>query len=542
MNFQRNTAAVLQQLDDDRAFQEWKASGGLDRLKSVFDSLSVHSFKHPDDWDESVWSVGKAVSLRKHTEPTDRPRTDHVANPFETGRGVGCSVGPLADCDDSNVYDIEETPLVRLARQRHAVMCEIMDRDTGNAVSEERANEAVSRHEELKRQNLEIARRLESVGMPVFRSTPFSVYRYFVHSGTVTKSDQFRRIMFLPLVAQKVRRPKLIATEFFCQKEPFARMWTFTSGPRTPLPELREKIAWFHRRISKFAAWLREKHSVEMVLRCTELGTPEHTETGSVATDPGSIERDAAGVPNFHVHAHCLVRSLTGWRDPDDWKRLLRKVWRRWSFHWDEGRSVQDPRELVKYMCKPSAVLGLEPTELLELARQLERLRMVVPMGSLRVEIKDRRERCLSLDRQPTPDGPVWREVFDWNRWAKRRKPTDPVDEAREAVIRWKPKTDRIPTTVVARLAPAFAPGSTIAEPSVVVLAAAWNPAEIVDLPMVAELRERTADAWARARAAGIRVHVCTSTVPDLLPGAVDWVSRRPPDRQPRPEPAEILQ
>lgn len=566
MNFWTQKKLAFARLQAETAHREWIAAGGMVRVRSMFANASVHSFKHPDEWDEQTRSIAavRPVELRERPPVRDVPTMERVAGPFDRWSTDPLSVRPLPDFDDAPVIDLDADPAAVLGRLRFEVMREIMERDTGNTIDPERALKNLKRREELDRQTEEIARRLRcgwqriatdalneakrlrAIGdrpkmrtaalrwfdysrRSALRSTPFSLYTYFVHSRTVVRQEQFRRVMFLPAVAQKVRAPKLLAVESFIERHPFCRMWTFTSGPRCGLDELGDRVRAFHRRLSRFASWLRKTWSMEMVFRSTELGKLETRPDGSRDGEAGCIPRDENGRPTFHVHAHTLVRSLTGHRSKSEWSRLLRSVWSKWKHVWDDGSSVNDARELVKYMCKPGEVLRLNETEICDLYDQLAGLRLVCPLGSLAAEIRERKEKELTFDRQPTPEGRVLREVPDWNRHGRTTVESG-TDRSVRIVLGKRPtKPADIPARIVARLAPSFAPGSLLAEPRVAVLGMRWDANQVEKSPLVAQLREATAAQWT-AGADLLRVHVGTSTVPAEFPAAADWVSRPPPD------------
>lgn len=530
--------ATLALLSAMRAHDEWAKGGGLDRLRKAFAAVRISNAAPEPDAAHAAIYERQAINGR-----------------FDWSGPVACdalgNLYPVPDAVPGSLIDHEKDPDYITARNRLAAMMEVMERDTGNAVDPAKAVEAYARREELKAQTIEIARRLASQGIDVWRKTPFDLFTYFIHSGAVVREEQLRRVMFLPAVAALVRKPKVNALEYFCQRHPFARMMTFTSGPRTPLYGLRQEIQTHHRALSRLASWMRLKWGVKMVFRSTELGEPERTESGRVNPAAGLIVRDAAGVPTFHVHSHCLTHQDKP-MNPARWDEFIKAVWKKWGHIWDVGRSVSDVRELCKYVTKPGAVLELSPAELAELYRQLERLKLVVTLGSLRVEIRDRKDREMRLDRQPTPEGRVWREVTDWNRHGKE-KPRDEKGERIAAGFSLRSKCDEpdeIPARIVGRLAPSFAPGSIVTEPRVCVLAVRWDRNEIDRNPMVAELRRSTADQWAAAlalnefapvlarasaHASALRVHVGSPTVHGVPEGSA-WL----PDLGP-PEPAPDL-
>ncbi len=522
--FSDEKRAVFARLADDRAWQEWKDQGGVERLKQFFTGLRIsNEAPIPDEYHQRIY---------------ERLRRD--GRFISTGSVVAETNGtlyPRGDADEAPLIDVEAHPDLVLTRERFQVMIEIMQRETGNAMQIEKAAEAFARRNELREVDLELACRLEGQGVPVFRNTPFDLFVYYIHSGIVVRQEQMRRIMFLPGVAARVRAPLLKQLSAFIQDHPYARMFTFTSGPRTLLYRLRDEIKDFHRALSKLAWWMRHKWGVEMVFRSTELGRPEVRADGADDARAGMIDRDEQGRSALHVHAHTLVWQRRPMKK-DQWARFMRAVWKKWGGIWDDGRAVRDVRELCKYVTKPKAVLELTDPELAELYLQLRGLKLICAMGTLKETIRTDRENQQRLDHQPTHDGRIWRRVPDWNR--HRPKPaSDPETERLHEAASMRSATEGpvdMPARIVSRGAPSFAPGSLVSEPTVTVLSMGWRPREVVNHPVVQALRTATEVEWmaamklhehadlfarASAHAPALSVHTSTSTVPAAgwLPG-----------------------
>lgn len=365
------------------------------------------------------------------------------------------------------------------------------------------------------------------------RADACGLWRYYVHSQHYEKIPAFRRIMFLPVVAQQIRAPMLAALEFWLSRNAFARFWTFTTGTKTRLCDVRVRCQELHRRLSKLNAQpFMRAAGASLVFRSTELGTPELLNTARAKdAGAGNIDRDDAGTVLFHVHAHTVVH-LNAQLEKPAFRALLASVKKFWVHNWDDGGSIRSAREACKYVTKPGAMLKLSGAELVELQTQLSRLKMVQPLGRLKDEITARTAAKLRLVRQETKDGAVLGEVANWNLHGRMTR----EEKAQQAAGKLGAKTESaISSRIVARCLPGFGPAG-VAENSVVVMATAWNGAEVRALPAVVRLVAATAEAYAAGVA--IRVHTCTPTVRAAQPAprpakprgrpriAALWVSR----------------
>jgi len=383
---------------------------------------------------------------------------------------------------------------------------------TGSTAPEERIAEMRKANAELLAQSHAIAEKMERAGFDAYRKTPFGLWRYFVHSRHVEKLPCFRRVTFIPHVAQSVRAPMVSALESFLERHPFARMWTVTSGPRTPLCDVKLRTQMLHGKISDLNAQpFMRKAGVEIVFRSTELGTPETDGKGNVLSNSGEIERDETGQLYFHVHAHLVVVHKKGYIPPKKWAGFLKQVGQFWGHWWkdggeDRGGRIAEPREVCKYVTKPGEMLKLTGPELVSLHEQLKRLKLVQPMGILADEIRARKAAGMVLVKRRTPDGAVYREAKNWNRHCRRTRTEGHQDAATKLC-----KPDRADVLrVVSRLLPAFGPCG-VAEPRVVVLASTWDETAVRRNPLVATLIAQTFDEFKAGEA--IRVHTGTPTV-----------------------------
>lgn len=385
--------------------------------------------------------------------------------------------------------------------------------ETGDTIEDEKQLEIARRRDELEAQSHTIAERLQSVAVSAYRETPFSLYHYAIHSRRIVKVPNFRRICLLPYIANSLRGPVVSALEYFLDKHPFCRFWTFTTGLRCPLSDLRQRVKALHRKLSKLndepfmrAAGLR------IVFRSTEFGTPE-TNTLAEKVLAGEIERDDSGKVLFHPHAHCVVFPARGHISARKWAGILKQVWKFWGDQWDDGGSIGTARECCKYVTKPAAMLALTAAELGELYRQTYRLKLIQPMAQLANEIADRAEKRQRLVRRPAPNGEgrIYQIVRDWNKQPRRTK----VEKDIEAALKLDQRERGECLRVMSRSVPSFC-GAGMKEPRVTIMCCLWNEQAVREHPLVARLIRETEDAWQAGLY--IRVHTCTPTVREAPP------------------------
>lgn len=422
--------------------------------------------------------------------------------------------------------------------------------ETGSPAGEKFAKQKRERLELLE-QSHELAQRLEAAGVPAYRHDDTSLWVYWICSGHWEELAKFRRIMFLPAVAAQVRAAKLAALEFFLQKNPFCRFWTFTSGPRVNLDQLRGRIEWLHAKLNALNKFLRRSYSVEIVFRSTELGTIEFDAAGNGLAEAktGRIEQDDDGNPLFHPHAHCVVQSLRGFIPPPVWAQMFSDIWEFWrddegnQLNWDGGRRgqpgvIRNARECCKYVTKPGDMLKLTGQQLRKTQESLAGLKLVQPLGELKREIAARKAAKKRLIRQQTPDGSVWRECFCWNKHGPEseweRETAQNLAESKKmlsetlAAARCKPGQTPVDTNdkpawcrVFSRMAPAVGP-RMVKEPRAVVGGNVFDALVVRNHPLIQKLWAEAVQPWEQGIAAEeaaaqaavdcIRVHTVTPT------------------------------
>lgn len=452
----------------------------------------------------------------------------------------------IGDADDSTplatpypAREIAERNRMDQAEKDYAGHAEA---ETGMGISpEEWARQQFDR-KEIRQQSHVLAQRLEYAGKNAYRNEAFSLWVYWVHSGHWETIPNFRRICLLPYVAAMVRAAKLAALEYFIDRNPFARFWTFTSGSRVGIDGLRERCQWLHNRLNRLNKMLRNRWGVELVFRSTEFGSVEFNERLERNGDAGSVEFDENGEPLFHIHAHCVVVSRVGYIKPDKWSEMVADVWAFWGYHWDAGKIIRDARECCKYVTKPGDMLKLTPEQLGRLHEAVFQLKLCQPLGCLAEEIRVRKspEVGKTLRRYRTRDGCVWREVFDQNKHAQvdeeERWAADNLKDAQKmtketaAAARTKPgtvpnyRTETSPwCRVFARLSPSVGPMG-LKEPRVIVGGTMRDEKGVQRHPLVSRLWSQTVEAWT----AGLRISVHTGTPTGREPAPLSFLPDLP--------------
>lgn len=474
----------------------------------------------------AVYASRMAAAAAAPWSTADREPRPKVESSIERAVRLYSSLHYQEGCTIDDKDWTDDTAL-KEAQEKASLYLELVKKHTGDTIPDEIQKQRREDSALLKQMSHQLAGTLETEGFPAYRKEQYSLYHFFVHSNHIEKIPAFRRVIILPYIAAMTRATLLSSAENFVQNNPFCRFWTFTSGKRCTVLQVRDRVQKLHRRLSALngQSFMKEA-GIEIVLRSTELGTPEDGSEGS----GGEIQFEAVEIqtdknseglfpvshgeqePTFHPHAHCIVHLKKGQLPKRLWSNVLQSVWDYWGDQWHDGEIIEDARECLKYVTKPAEMLKLPPPILAELGRQLRRLKLAQPMGLLQEEIKARHDASppRKLIRQSTPDGPVFREVIDWNRC----DPSTKEERDREAAIRLDTGEPKAQTRVVARLLPAIGPYG-VKEARMVILSN-----EALD---VALLRQHAAIAPVIACSASeffagvaIRVHTCTPTV---LPG-----------------------
>ena len=282
-------------------------------------------------------------------------------------------------------------------------------------------------------------------------------------SGAEDHGESWRHIRILPEVARRDRAPLLRELQkYLSERDPrgYARLMTLTVGRRVPLRELRERCRQVLRRCSRWADDVARPLSIEPVYCAVEYTI------------------DADGLAHAHAHAIVIPRKKLG---GEAWGRFLAATREAIGGKIDDAGRLREPREAVKYVCKPADLLLLTEEQLEEVYWQTYRLRFASPMGEFREFRRRLRERGLRVARH--------REGLVYVRGDSRpREEPDPNEEA-------PPKIENR-VLFMSNPAPRFAP---IAEPVIHVLGYTTRPttqAGARGLQMVRDLQRAAAARW----------------------------------------------
>lgn len=437
------------------------------------------------------------------------------------------------DSDETPTCPVSRTVGVRNKLLAQAVFTRLLREQTGETIEIAKLETKRQERGRLLAQSHEVARRLLGKGINLYRSDAWHLATYNVQSGEIDELPKFARSCMLPTMAAQLRAPYINALDYFADRHPFLRFWTFTSGRRVKIGQLRRRCEEMHRRLSKLNdADFMKTAGVRIIFRSTEFGTPEFDDARQARRekDVGLLERDENGAVLLHPHAHCVVYLCNGPLpmatneqnpEPGTWEALLKDVWQWWGHNWDDGGCIQGMREVCKYVTKPKELLALTDNELAALYWQVKGLKLVQPMADLAEDMRRRREASppLMLAKKRTPEGKIWIEIVNPNAGEKKRK--------EEADLEAASKLDRreVPAScfVVCRCLPAFN-SHGVKEPRVMFMYNAQiDRAALANHPLVQRMRVQTREEYlagmrlqglmAMQDTGGISVHTCTSTV-----------------------------
>lgn len=437
--------------------------------------------------------------------------------------------------------------------------------ETGGGTSPEVYERQQKNRRTLREQSARIVEMLNAAGIQGTRDDSAALFVYWIHSKRFERLPAYRRICLIPEVASLVRAPKLAALEYWLERHPYARFWTFTTGERCTLEELPARLDWLNRKLRQLNKALKPLRA-EIVFRSTEFGSLESEDSENSETG-GRIEFEN-GEPLFHPHAHCVVHAKFGY-NREKWAQVIatvNTVWQRHGkrVHWDAGALIRNARECCKYVTKPGDLLKLTPAALAQLFEIIYRAKLCQPLGSLALEIRTRREagKCLRRLRDDERKM-VWVERRNHNKTARETEEEKAARENLEDAFAFTDECERLaaavppsypgaldganPTRtaktgaaarVMARIMPAAGP-TPIKEPRVIVLCpdGRFDLRSVQGHPLTVSLWRETVQAWEAARV-GIRsvtVSVTESTpahqlVTDLDAAAILADPSAPPD------------
>lgn len=444
------------------------------------------------------------------------------------------TVVELGDADETPADQLGQTPDAAFYRNAEAVFDSICRSETGVSAEADFGEFTAEERQTLKAQSHAIAVKLVESGREAYRHDMWNLFVYHLHTRHLEELPKFRRVCLLPYVAAMVRAGHLRALEHWLQRHRFCRFWTFTSGERCKVEDLRARLTELHGRISDLNAYLKKRgYPVQIVFRSSELGTVETCRNDERAGLLGRCPE--TGVPLYHPHAHCVAWLPNGRLEDWRWKAMLEDIHAFWGDNWKDGAKdkpgpIRNPKECVKYMLKPGEVAALSPDELGALHDALFMLKMVQPMGELALEIRARRNAGLTLVKMPSEngEGALWQEIVDVNKGRSRRSADpkhDADSKALESGFRLDSKGAAF-TAVMARLVPAFGPLG-VKEPRLIIATNGARPDmdAVRRNPMVQRITAETRPAFA---AAFINVHKGTATVttPFVIPAVAEELAK----------------
>ncbi|WP_096700023.1 hypothetical protein [Magnetospirillum sp. 15-1] len=241
---------------------------------------------------------------------------------------------------------------------------EVMRLNTGWQLSPEHWRESAQRRQVLAEQTARMGDALEQFG-GIRTRAPVRVTVIGNATGEIDGQESYRAICFLPLIAQRERRPVLNALRYFQRHHPagaYIRYAVVTAGRRVPAwGDLRGAMARLHRQVSRWAHDADRDWDVEVLYRGTE------------------VTRDAAAT--YHPHANVLYRPRRG-MSKARWSAFLGWSRGRLGAHWRDNGTLRDADEAIKYPFKPAELDDAPGDELVWLWWDTHRLKLVQPMGA----------------------------------------------------------------------------------------------------------------------------------------------------------------
>ena len=475
------------------------------------------------EWDKTA-NGGKGAWRNPVARRVEEARSFTEPNPTGLDRTeVNGRIVNLPDFEDSVDFAIEHAPSVVEAEEIQRAAADLFEDRTGEVIAEDLYVTLRDRNAELLRNSHSIAAKLQSVGVDGYTGGEFGMWLFdlvrFAHDPNygrhAIEQAKFRRCNFIPVIAQQKRRFVVKLLEFWLEKHRHARFWTFTSGERCTVADLRERIQYLNRKISRLNAeqFMRDA-GVAIVFRATE--------TGSLVDDEGKEQKNAEGQWLYHPHSHCLVEMTKGRISRHRWSALMCKVWDFMDNNWDDGGQIDSVRECAKYPMKPTDVARLSPDETKQLFTALQGLHLVQPLGSvkaLKVEIKEAGQTLLL---QRSEEGLKLIRTTNPNRHLKRPEKSE-EDKQVEKILSWDDSEHEGAPKTIATLAPGpfF---DRVMRPAVLVCAKTFNINYMQDIckqPYNAALIEKAMPSYlaglqllkSEAAAAAIRVHTYPVTV-----------------------------
>ena len=233
--------------------------------------------------------------------------------------------------------------------------------NTGTTHGLEAWEEGRARQAVLRAQTDRLSAVLEAAGIQT--RLPSDVSLVGEVTGGVDRAESWRSIRFLPLVAQRDRRPVASALKLWLRGPggKHVRYAVVTSGQRVPVGgDLKARQAEHTGNIRRWASEAGQRYGVELVLRATEY----------------TVNEDGV-----HLHsniAYRLARPLRRKR----WAEFLSWSRGRLQATWKDCGELRDADEVVKYCVKPAELERLDDAAVVWLFDQTYRAKLVQPLGA----------------------------------------------------------------------------------------------------------------------------------------------------------------
>ncbi|WP_169566795.1 hypothetical protein [Sneathiella limimaris] len=277
---------------------------------------------------------------------------------------------------------------------------ELWEKTVGKELNREKFIEAKSRERQLREQSFDIARRLESEGIPAYQQDN-STTIIGLCSGEVEKANHFRNSNIIPSMQARNVHDMLRHVRYFMDNSNrrHLRMLVISNG-WVPLSSYRNEHKAFTRKISKISAdpVLKER-GIQFVYYNVE----------------NTIKRASDNDPHLNMHSHVLMRS-TKRLGPKKWAETMEFIKSRFDKGYAHDERIRNPAECVKYVFKPCEFDLLTNGELKELFLQTCRLKFFHPLGPIREFRRKLREDRLKLVKAPDQNG-----RWGWNVQPKAR-------------------------------------------------------------------------------------------------------------------------
>ena len=236
-----------------------------------------------------------------------------------------------------------------------------MEANTGTTHGLDAWREGRERQAVLRGQTERLASVLEHAGIPT--RLPCEVVMVGEVTGATQAAEAWRSIRFLPVVAQRDRRPVLNGLAMWLRgpEGRHARYAVVTSGVRVPLGgDLKKRQAEHTANIRRWSSEASQRWGVELLFRATEFTTADE---------------------GVHLHSNVVYR-LSRRLTKKEWRKFLKWSRTRLRAHWKDCGPLKDASEVVKYCMKPAELETLSEPHLVWLFEQTYRAKLCQPLGA----------------------------------------------------------------------------------------------------------------------------------------------------------------